>query len=60
MPGLELFPSDIYYLDRIPVHVDAGALAWIVGVTLVVSVVFSIYPALRAAKADPIESIRDE
>ncbi len=59
-PGLELFPSDIYYLDRIPVHVDPGALAWIVGVTLLVSVVFSIYPALRAAKADPIESIRDE
>jgi lipoprotein-releasing system permease protein len=58
--GLELFPSNIYYLDRIPVLVDYGALGWIVGVTLLVSIVFSIYPALRAAKADPIESIRDE
>jgi lipoprotein-releasing system permease protein len=58
--GLELFPSDIYYLDRIPVLVDPGALAWIVGVTLLVSVIFSIYPALRAAKANPIDAIRDE
>jgi lipoprotein-releasing system permease protein len=58
--GLELFPSEIYYLDRIPVLIDPGALAWIVGVTLLVSVIFSIYPALRAAKANPIDAIRDE
>jgi hypothetical protein len=58
--GLELFSPTIYYLDRIPVHVDYRALALIVALTLVVSVIFSIYPALRAAAADPIEAIRDE
>lgn len=59
-PGLELFPRQIYYLDRIPVFVDFKTLGFIVAMTLVVSVVFSIYPALRAAKCDPIEAIRDE
>ncbi len=58
--GLELFPKTIYYLDRIPVYVDTQALGYIVAVTLAVSIVFSIYPALRAATANPIEAIRDE
>lgn len=58
--GLELFPKTVYYLDRIPVYVDYQSLAFIVAVTLVVSVVFSIYPALRAALSNPIEAIRDE
>jgi lipoprotein-releasing system permease protein len=58
--GLELFSPTIYYLDRIPVHVDHQALVLIVALALVVSVLFSIYPALRAAAADPIEAIRDE
>jgi ABC-type lipoprotein release transport system permease subunit len=58
--GLELFPKTVYYLDRIPVLVDVTSLVYIVAVTLVVSIVFSIYPALRAATANPIEAIRDE
>lgn len=58
-PGLALFPREIYYLEAIPVFVDYNALTFIVAITLVVSFIFSIYPALRAAKADPIEAIRD-
>ncbi|HXX94279.1 MAG TPA: hypothetical protein VEN81_11645, partial [Planctomycetota bacterium] len=58
--GLELFPRQIYYLDRIPVYVDYNALGFIVAATLLISVVFSVYPALRAAKANPIEVMRDE
>jgi lipoprotein-releasing system permease protein len=58
--GLELFPRNIYYLDQIPVFIDYPLLFGIVAMTLVVSLVFSIYPALRAARANPIEVIRDE
>ena len=59
-PGLELFSRKIYYLDRIPVYVDFKALGYIVAVTIIVSVIFSIYPALRAAAANPIDAMRDE
>jgi lipoprotein-releasing system permease protein len=59
-PGLEIFSREIYYLDKIPVYVDYGAIAWIVAWTLLVSFVWSIYPALKAAAADPVEAIRDE
>jgi len=58
--GLELFDRTIYYLDRIPVYVDYNGLAFIVVLTLVVSIIFSIYPAMRASAADPIVAIRDE
>jgi len=59
-PGLELFSRQIYYLDRVPVYVDYGALVYIVLWTLFVSLVCSIYPAIRAALVNPVEAIRDE
>jgi len=58
--GLELFDRRVYYLDRIPVYVDFNGLAVIVVLTLVVSIIFAVYPALRASAANPIEAIRDE
>lgn len=59
-PGLELFPKQIYYLENIPVFVDYTTLAVIVVLTLLISLIFSIYPAIRASRANPIEAIRDE
>jgi lipoprotein-releasing system permease protein len=58
--GLELFSREIYFLDDIPVFVDYGGIALIVALSLVVSLIFSVYPALRAASCNPIEAIRDE
>jgi ABC-type antimicrobial peptide transport system permease subunit len=58
--GYDLFPRNIYYFDRVPVEINPASIAWVVALTLLVSVVFSVYPAIRAARTDPIEAIRDE
>ena len=43
-----------------PVDDEHRAIVYIVIWTLFVSLCCSIYPALRAAAADPVEAIRDE
>jgi lipoprotein-releasing system permease protein len=58
--GLELFSRKIYYLDRVPIYVDYVAIVYIVLLTVLVSFLCSIYPALLAAVANPVEAIRDE
>lgn len=58
--GWDLFPRDVYYLDRVPVLIDPFTIFFIVIATLLVSLVFSIYPASRAATYDPVEAIRHE
>lgn len=57
---ISLFPKDIYYLDRIPCEVSYPTIALIVGMTLTVSILASLYPAYRAANYDPVEAIRRE
>lgn len=58
--GYNLFPKDIYYLENIPVEINYFTVVFVSVVSLVVSMVFSIYPARVAAKQDPVEAIRYE
>ncbi len=50
-------PPDIYYLSRVPVDVRPGDVAAVTGMGLLLSLLATVYPASRAAKADPVEAI---
>jgi lipoprotein-releasing system permease protein len=50
-------PADIYYLTRLPVHVELWDVASIVVCALVLSVAAALYPAFRASRVDPITAI---
>jgi lipoprotein-releasing system permease protein len=53
-------PSDVYFIDTLPVHMVADDFI-IVGVAaIIVSFLATIYPAMRAAKLDPVRAIRYE
>ncbi len=58
--GLEVFPSDIYYFDRIPADVHPEDVIVTVCFALVACILAGVYPAMRAASLNPVEALRHE
>jgi lipoprotein-releasing system permease protein len=58
--GQAVFSSDVYFLSRIPAKIDWGEVTLIIGWTLAAAFAFSIYPAWRASRIDPVEALRYE
>ena len=55
-PIVEL-PADIYYLSQVPVAVQAGDMLAVLVMGLLLCLLATVYPALRAAKINPVEAI---
>lgn len=56
----DLFPADVYYFNAIPAKMQWHEVGLIVGWSLFMSFVATIYPASRAARLDPVEALRYE
>lgn len=56
----DLFPADVYYFNAIPAKMQWREVGLIVGWSLFMSFVATIYPAWRAARLDPVEALRYE
>ena len=58
--GLNIFPSDFYYLSQLPSRVEPRDVVTVVALSLFLSLAATIYPSWRAARLDPVEALRYE
>lgn len=54
------FDPTVYYISRIPVHVQAMDVFLVAGSAIVISFVATVYPSLQAAKLEPVAALRYE
>jgi lipoprotein-releasing system permease protein len=57
--GVRLDP-DVYYVDRLPINVDAGDFALVALSALAITTLATLYPAFAASRLRPVDGIRYE
>jgi lipoprotein-releasing system permease protein len=60
LTNTNIFNPEIYYLTRLPADINAHTTGVIVIMSLVLSVLATLYPSWRASRLDPVEALRYE
>jgi lipoprotein-releasing system permease protein len=58
--GVDLLPSDVYYISDLPSELEMEDVFRITGLSIVLSLLATLYPARRAARTQPAEALRYE
>lgn len=60
LTGHEVFDPTVYYFDQIPTITSPWMVVWVAVGAVLIAVLASVLPALRAARLHPVEALRYE
>jgi lipoprotein-releasing system permease protein len=58
--GREVFDPTVYYFDKIPTIIHPSMLVWVSIGSVLIAVLASVLPSIRAARMHPVEALRYE
>ncbi|HUX30477.1 MAG TPA: lipoprotein-releasing ABC transporter permease subunit [Thiobacillus sp.] len=58
--GIDLFPADVYYINELPSKLVWSDVGIIAGISLLISLIATLYPSWRASRINPAEALRYE